>query len=165
LWLIIVGCVIKVFIQVELGRFTITHGETPLAALDQVPGPRWKANWIIWYWLAMMLVGLGQLGGSWAEWAILRHVVPLTGDYKQAIDLPSDAELKRFLEWEEFKRDPEGLKTRDPQTFAQLSKLDEVRSQRGHDMIQARLLELDQEHGRGTEALELVRDWSQRNQN
>ena len=38
LWLIIIGCVIKVFVQLELGRYTITHGETTLAALDQVPG-------------------------------------------------------------------------------------------------------------------------------
>ena len=30
LWLIIVGCLVKVFVQLELGRFTISHGETSL---------------------------------------------------------------------------------------------------------------------------------------
>ncbi len=63
LWLIIIGCVIKVFVQIELGRYTITHGETTLAALDQVPGPRLQVNWIIWFWLVMMVIGFGQLGG------------------------------------------------------------------------------------------------------
>ena len=36
LWLIILGCVIKVFVQVEIGRHTITHGETILSALKKV---------------------------------------------------------------------------------------------------------------------------------
>ena len=30
LWLIIVGCLIKVFVQVELGRFTLTNGITSI---------------------------------------------------------------------------------------------------------------------------------------
>ena len=40
LWLIVVGCVIKVFVQIELGRYAITHGQTTLAALNTLPGPR-----------------------------------------------------------------------------------------------------------------------------
>jgi len=63
LWLIIIGCVIKVFVQVELGRYAISSGETTMAALDEVPGPRWRVNWILWYWLVMFLVSLAQLGG------------------------------------------------------------------------------------------------------
>ena len=39
-WLILIGCVIKVFVQVELGRYTIISGKTPLDALSEVPGPR-----------------------------------------------------------------------------------------------------------------------------
>ena len=78
LWLIIVGCLIKVFVQIELGRYTIGHGETTLSALNQVPGPqfrlglgRWamKANWIVWFWLLTMIFKLlfgavlGPIGG------------------------------------------------------------------------------------------------------
>ncbi len=63
LWLIIVGCVIKVFAQIELGRYTITWNETPLEALNKVPGPRMKVNWIIWYWTIMTLLILSQQGG------------------------------------------------------------------------------------------------------
>ncbi len=40
LWLILLSCVIKVFVQVELGRYAITHGKTTLAAFDSLPGPR-----------------------------------------------------------------------------------------------------------------------------
>ena len=51
LWLIIIGCVIKVFVQVEFGRYAISSGETTMSALNEVPGPRWRVNWILWYWL------------------------------------------------------------------------------------------------------------------
>jgi Mn2+/Fe2+ NRAMP family transporter len=63
LWLIILGCVIKVFAQVEFGRYAITWGRTPLRALDEVPGPRLKVNWLIWYWAAMTLLIVSQQGG------------------------------------------------------------------------------------------------------
>jgi hypothetical protein len=55
--------VIKVFTQIELGRFTIVTGRTALDGLNQVPGPRWRVNWILWYWLLMFLVSIAQLGG------------------------------------------------------------------------------------------------------
>jgi Mn2+/Fe2+ NRAMP family transporter len=63
LWLIILGCVIKVFTQVEFGRHTITHLQTPLEALNQVPGPRWRVNWVIWYWAIMTALIITQQGG------------------------------------------------------------------------------------------------------
>ena len=63
LWLIIVGCVIKVFAQIEMGRYTITWNETPLMALNKVPGPRFKVNWIVWYWTIMTLLIISQQGG------------------------------------------------------------------------------------------------------
>ncbi|WP_419192765.1 Nramp family divalent metal transporter [Kolteria novifilia] len=63
LWLIIIGCVIKVFAQVEFGRYSIINGKGTLKGLDEVPGPRWHVNWIIWYWLIMFVASLAQLGG------------------------------------------------------------------------------------------------------
>lgn len=63
LWLIIIGCVIKVSTQVELGRYTITWTQTPLKALDSVPGPRWKVNWVLWYWAIMTVLIVSQQGG------------------------------------------------------------------------------------------------------
>lgn len=63
LWLVIIGCVIKVFTQVEFGRYTITWGQTSLKALDSVPGPRLKVNWLLWYWVILTVLGIAQLGG------------------------------------------------------------------------------------------------------
>ena len=63
LWLVLLGCVIKVFTQVEFGRHTIAWSETPLRALNGVPGPRWKVNWIVWYWAVMTLLIITQQGG------------------------------------------------------------------------------------------------------
>nr|WP_315861429.1 Nramp family divalent metal transporter [Stieleria tagensis] len=65
LWLILIGCVIKVFAQIEFGRYALVSGKTTLTALDEVPGPRIKGrgNWLVWYWLIMWLASISQLGG------------------------------------------------------------------------------------------------------
>jgi Mn2+/Fe2+ NRAMP family transporter len=65
LWLILIGCVVKVFVQIEFGRYAIISGKTTLRALDEVPGPRiaGRGNWLVWYWLLMWLASIGQLGG------------------------------------------------------------------------------------------------------
>ncbi|MCH2114114.1 MAG: divalent metal cation transporter [Pirellulales bacterium] len=63
LWLIIIGCVIKVFTQVEIGRFTVAWSQTPLRAFNEVPGPRWRANWIVWFWALVMVTVITQQGG------------------------------------------------------------------------------------------------------
>jgi manganese transport protein len=61
LWLILLSCVIKVFVQVELGRYAITHGKTTLAAFDSLPGPRAGASWLCWLWLIMTLTTQAQI--------------------------------------------------------------------------------------------------------
>lgn len=63
MWLIILGCLIKVFVQIEFGRYTITTGRTTLEGLNEVPGPRARVNWICWFWLVFCVVALIQLGG------------------------------------------------------------------------------------------------------
>lgn len=65
MWLIIIGCVIKVFTQVELGRYSIVSNETTMSAMNLVPGPRLgrHGNWLVWYWFLMFLASIGQLGG------------------------------------------------------------------------------------------------------
>ena len=62
LWLILLSCVVKVFVQVELGRYTISSGKPTLAALDEMPGPRLGAGWQVWWWLGMLLLTVTQLG-------------------------------------------------------------------------------------------------------
>jgi Mn2+/Fe2+ NRAMP family transporter len=102
LWLIVIGCVIKVFVQIELGRYTITHGVTTLAALDQVPGPRLVVNWILWFWLAMMVIGIGQLGGIvGGVGQSIAIAFPIRGDYLAAVEAPSQKEIERYLRWQD----------------------------------------------------------------
>jgi Mn2+/Fe2+ NRAMP family transporter len=61
LWLILLSCVIKVFVQVELGRYAITHGKTTLAAFNTLPGPRFGASWLCWLYLLMLLATQAQI--------------------------------------------------------------------------------------------------------
>lgn len=65
LWLIIIGCVIKVFSQVEFGRYSVVTGKTTMDGLAEVPGPRiaGRGNWLIWYWFLVFLATIGQVGG------------------------------------------------------------------------------------------------------
>lgn len=101
LWLIIIGCLIKVFVQIELGRYAISHGETTLSALDRVPGLRFRVNWVVWMWLLMMLFTIGQLGGIvGGVGQALALTIPIKGDYQQAIKVPSVRELDLYLEWD-----------------------------------------------------------------
>lgn len=86
LWIIVLGCVIKVFTQIELGRYTVSEGVTTLVAIDRLPGPRLGAHWIIWLWLVMMATTYGLLGGILGGVSqALAMILPITGDYAVAI--------------------------------------------------------------------------------
>src|SRR4030095_8638725 len=63
LWFIVLWCLIKVFVQIELGRFTISQGVTTLEALNQIPGPRLIVSWLVWLWVAMYLCLIFQVAG------------------------------------------------------------------------------------------------------
>ena len=63
LWFMILGCILKVFIQIELGRFTLAHGKTTLATMDLVPGPRVVVSWLLWLWLIMFGATVFQVAG------------------------------------------------------------------------------------------------------
>lgn len=63
LWFIILGCGIKVFLQVELGRYTLSKGKTTLQALNSVPGPKWVVSWLVWLWMLMFVATFFQLSG------------------------------------------------------------------------------------------------------
>lgn len=63
LWLIVLGCVIKVFVQIELGRYAVATGKTTLEALDSIPGPRLVVSWLLWLWLGMYVAIVFQVAG------------------------------------------------------------------------------------------------------
>lgn len=88
LWLIIVGCIIKVFVQIEFGRFAITEGRTTMEGMNLVPGPRMRVNWLVWYWVFMFMLGLGQLGGIvGGVGQSLAMTVPIQGDLAELVEL------------------------------------------------------------------------------
>jgi Mn2+/Fe2+ NRAMP family transporter len=153
LWLIVVGCVIKVFVQIELGRVAISQGETTLTSLNRIPGPRLVVSWIIWYWLIMMIVGFGQLGGIIGgvgqAMALAR---PLTGDYVEAIKYPSETELKRYIAWDDDSKNHGGAE------LAMLSPEQQNRVTRAQAVIASRLTKLDEDApGRADKTVQLVR--------
>ena len=64
MWVIIVSCLVKVFVQLEFGKHAIHSGETTFEALNQLPGPKFgKGSWATWLWLVMMLIKPLQVGG------------------------------------------------------------------------------------------------------
>jgi manganese transport protein len=58
LWLVVLSCFIKVFVQVELGRHAVSSGETTLTSFARLPGP---ARLLVWWWLLMMLTTQAQV--------------------------------------------------------------------------------------------------------
>jgi manganese transport protein len=81
LWFIVLGCLLKVFVQIELGRHAVAHGMTTLAALDGLPGPRLRVSWVLWLWL-LMYVSLvfqvaGMVGGLASIFSLLGLPLPV----------------------------------------------------------------------------------------
>lgn len=63
LWFLVIGCVLKVFVQVELARHAIAHQQTTLASLNELPGPRLRVSWVLWAWALMYVGTVLQVGG------------------------------------------------------------------------------------------------------
>ncbi|MCC6512183.1 MAG: Nramp family divalent metal transporter [Pirellulaceae bacterium] len=74
LWLILFSCVIKVFVQIELGRYAISSGKPTLGALHDINVLGRSGNWLVWWWFVMLLCTVVQLGG-------------MTGTIGQALNL------------------------------------------------------------------------------
>jgi Mn2+/Fe2+ NRAMP family transporter len=77
LWVIFLSCFIKPAVQAEFGRYSLATGETGLEGMNHVPGPRWKVNWIVWGWVAMVTMTRFQIGAMFGGVAIvLNTLVP-----------------------------------------------------------------------------------------
>jgi manganese transport protein len=91
LWLILLSCVIKVFFQIEIGRYALSSGQTSLEAFGEVSLPVGKKgrriNWLGWYWFFMVgaaIVQQGAMVGGTAQ--ALRLAFPnLLGPNTEAI--------------------------------------------------------------------------------
>ena len=92
LWLIIIGCMIKVYTQIEFGRFSIVTGRTAMQGLNEIPGPRvGPVNWLVWYWLIMFVFSLAQLGGIvGGVGQAMAMVAPITSDFNILLEDQQD---------------------------------------------------------------------------
>jgi Mn2+/Fe2+ NRAMP family transporter len=101
LWLILLGCVVKVFVQLEFGRFAISHGETTLTSLNRVPGPKILGiNWIVAFWAIMVATSTGQLGGILGGVSQSVSITfPITGDYQTAVQIPAQNDIEDHAAW------------------------------------------------------------------
>ncbi len=101
LWLILIGCVIKVFAQVEFGRYSVVTGRTTMEGLAEVPGPRIRnhGNWIVWYWFVMFVASISQLGGIvGGVGQALAISIPLTAEgreYNEYVDLSTELQVRK----------------------------------------------------------------------
>ncbi len=110
LWFIIFSCFIKVFVQVELGRYAISEGVSSIDAMNSLPGPRFIVSWCVWLWSLMyvgtifqmsgMLGTIGQIFDLWfgrdpASWThTLWVVIAAVG-----VAIPLVAGRYRMVEW------------------------------------------------------------------
>jgi Mn2+/Fe2+ NRAMP family transporter len=121
LWLVLVGCAIKVPAQVEIGRNTLTWGRTPLAAFSAVPGPRLGGlGWLFWGWVVMTVLIVVQQGGILAGVAqTLAAAVPVTADGRDWNRLQNERAAARIAEVAEAAgRSPRSAAARPPETAA-----------------------------------------------
>jgi len=57
LWFVILACVIKVVVQAELARHTISSGQTFLQVFNGLPGPSWVCpRWLGLPWMATVVI-------------------------------------------------------------------------------------------------------------
>ena len=78
LWVVILSCLIKYFLQVEIGRYCLVHNRTALQALNRFPGPKIRnTSWIVLaFMLAWTISQVGSAGIVGATGGLLRGLVP-----------------------------------------------------------------------------------------
>ena len=98
LWLMLLSCVIKVFVQIELGRVAISSGKPTLVMLNELPGWRFRVNWQVWWWLFMVLATVAQLGAMvGAVGQALNLAMPGLGEWATQLCGGEATLLGRFL--------------------------------------------------------------------
>ena len=133
LWLILLGCVVKVFAQIEIGRFTVSTGIPTLSALNTVPGPKipGRGNWLVWYWFFMWFCSIGQLGGIVGSVGqVLAIVQPLTtqgADYKTIGNLETQIKLAAVKNRSANSQDIETIAIETLNLEKQLKQLEELK--------------------------------------
>ena len=81
-WAVILSCLIKYFLQVELGRYCLVHNRTTIQALNQVPGPKFRGTgWIGILYIVGYTISVVTVGGIMAATAgLFTSVMPISDD-------------------------------------------------------------------------------------
>lgn len=88
LWMVILSTTVKIAVQVELARWTITTGEPGLTGFNRVPPRFGRTGWITFLWLLMALSKIVQMGGVVGGTAAAMSIlVPIGGEPLSAISL------------------------------------------------------------------------------
>src|SRR6056300_1148426 len=77
LWVILISCVVKIVLQLEFGRQSITRGITAMNLMNELPGPRFgkrNVSWAAWSWLVLWIFKPLQLGGIIGGVAIILNI-------------------------------------------------------------------------------------------
>ena len=79
LWAVVIACLIKYCLQVEIGRHCIVHDRSVFEAMNITPGPRFfGASWLIWSFMAAWTIAqVGSAGMIGALAGIMHRLMPL----------------------------------------------------------------------------------------
>jgi Mn2+/Fe2+ NRAMP family transporter len=113
LWVVLLSCVIKYFLQVEIARHCLVHNRTTVQALNICPGPKFRGTswtallYMLGYFATMLtIVGIiGALGG------LMHGVWPLSADVETSTQIWGIlmGALTIFLLWQGWYRHLEML--------------------------------------------------------
>lgn len=89
LWAVIVSCLIKYFLQVEIGRHCLAHGRTTFEALNTLPGPKIRGtSWVgLSYMAGFVLTLASSVGMLRASAGLLHSLLPIASDPMRSIDI------------------------------------------------------------------------------
>lgn len=80
LWAVIISCLIKYCLQVEIGRHCIVHDRSVFEAMNFTPGPKFGGtSWLIWCFMAAWTIAqVGSAGIIGAIAGVMQGLLPLT---------------------------------------------------------------------------------------
>src|SRR5262245_20422176 len=110
LWWVLLSCWGKNIVQAELGRYTVSTGETAMRAFNRLPGKLpakgGHVSWFVWFWLASMiptLIGGGGIYGACGQAAA--QLIPIAAVAHWTVILAAMAALSVFFgSYERFER-------------------------------------------------------------
>jgi Mn2+/Fe2+ NRAMP family transporter len=89
LWAVLLSCVVKYFLQVEIGRHCLVHNRTTFQALGHCPGPKVRdASWIgIVYMLGYIITMLPVIGIIGALGGLMHGLWPLPTSPERSVQV------------------------------------------------------------------------------